>query len=107
MTQVTRQRERITDRLGEDLKGVGLEKRVVLAGLDPQMRVGMALPFLFPDRKLETLEPSPLLEVQPIDRLRETLPSDEEAVVMEWDGERFKKLPPSEFLLTLVKELDF
>lgn len=97
LAQATRERERITDRLAEALEDIDAEWRVLIDGLDPQLRVGMSLPFLFPDRELVTLEPSPLLKTQPLEALRVNPPSDEEAVILEWREEDFEKFAPSEF----------
>jgi hypothetical protein len=97
LTQVTQERERITHRLEEALEEIDTGKRVLIDGLDPQLRGGMSLPFLFPDRNLDTLEPSPLLLTSPLEALRENPPTDEEAVVLKWQGERFERKAPSEF----------
>jgi hypothetical protein len=97
LTATTRERERITDTLAIELKTLSAKKTVYLQNLPPKARVNMALYFLFPGWEIEPLTPSPLLKEQPLDRFLRELPSAEEAVVLEWNGENFEQLAPEEF----------
>ena len=99
LSRTTRQLERLTDSLGKELSSIPREKTVILDGLPPRVRLEMSLPFLFPDREFQSTTPSPLLKAQPLERLREDPPGEDEAVVLLFDGAaNVRRAPVSELL---------